>query len=227
MICVHICLQLRRDLGGVECTPTVLVVLFERQRKKIAQIEGVDKIRGAIRSGAAEALISAFMEERVKLRMADRLAEQMALRLALGVAMAGAAGAARRRRDEELRERFEADMERQVQERTRRQQQQQPKPKEDDDDDDKGEVRKAHVRGCVRRCLSCPGVGWANPGESVATVSPQLTIVMEQKRRLFFYVFVVYCSPFFYLGGSHQSIYYRSSCLPISAPYYKQRCCFE
>ena len=133
----------------MEYTPTILIVLFEEERKKIAQIEGADKIRGAIRSGAAEALITAFMEQRVKLRMADRLAEQMALRLALGVAMASAAGAgaaaARRRREEELRERFEKDMERQVQERAQRQVQEraqrqrpaaQQRGKEDDDDDE-------------------------------------------------------------------------------------------
>ena len=141
-------LQLRRDLGGVEYTPTILVVLFEEERKKIAKIEGVDKIRAAIRSGAAEALITAFMEQRVKLRMAERLAEQMALRLALGMAMASATGAAgaaaaRRRREDELKDRFERDMERQIQERARQQRsagQQQQRGKEDDDDDDKGEA---------------------------------------------------------------------------------------
>jgi hypothetical protein len=139
---------LRRDLGGVEYTPTILVVLFEEERKKIAKIEGVDKIRAAIRSGAAEALITAFMEQRVKLRMAERLAEQMALRLALGMAMASATGAAgaaaaRRRREDELKDRFERDMERQIQERARQQRsagQQQQRGKEDDDDDDKGEA---------------------------------------------------------------------------------------
>ena len=151
MHALSLSLQLRRNLGGVEYTPTILVVLFEEERKKIAKIEGADKIRGAIRSGAAEALITAFMEERVKLRMAERLAEQMALRLALGMAMASAAGAAgaagaaaaRRRREDELRDRFERDMERQIQERTRQQRsagQQQQRGKEDDDDDDKGEA---------------------------------------------------------------------------------------
>ena len=154
-------LQLRRNLGGVEYTPTILVVLFEEERKKIAKIEGVDKIRGAIRSGAADALITAFMEQRVKLRMAERLAEQMALRLALGMAMANAAGgasaaAARRRREDELKERFERDMERQIQERARQQRSaagQQQRGKEDDDDDDKGD-RDAAVRSTIRR-YSC------------------------------------------------------------------------
>lgn len=128
-------LQLRDDLGGVQYTPTVLVVLFQEERKKIAQIEGADKIRGAIRSGAAEALISAFMEERVKLRMADRLAQRMALGLALSMAVAGAAGASaaasRKRSEDQLKEKFEREMEKEV-ESTR--QQRTSHLREDDDD---------------------------------------------------------------------------------------------
>lgn len=114
--------QLREDLGGVEYTPTILVVLFQEDRKRIAKIEGTDKIRGAIRSGAAEALISAFIEQRVKLRMADKLAEQMAMRLALGLAVAGAAGAAaaRRSREERLKEEFEKEQEREMTQAQRR-----------------------------------------------------------------------------------------------------------
>lgn len=129
-------LQLRDDLGGVEYTPTILVVLFHEDTKKICKIEGADKIRGAIRSGAAEAIIRGFMEERVKLKMADRLAEQLALRLAFGMAVAGAgAAAARRRREEEMKERFEKEMEKEVE----KAKQQRP-PRRDDDDDDKSEV---------------------------------------------------------------------------------------
>lgn len=136
MTCVHT--QLRDDLGGVEFTPTVLVVLFHEDTKKIAKIEGVDKVRGAIRSGAAEAIIRGFMEERVKLRMADRLAEQLALRLAFGMAVTGAgAAAARKRREDELKERFEKEMEKEVE---KAKEERAPKRRDDDDDDDKGEV---------------------------------------------------------------------------------------
>ena len=143
ILCSCICTQMRDDLGGVEYTPTVLVVLFHDDSKKIAKIEGADKIRSAITSGAAEALIGAFMEDRVKLRMADRLAEQMALRLAFGMAMANAAGAgaaaARRRREDELKEQFEKDMEKQV-EQAKQKRQQSASARDDDDEDEKREV---------------------------------------------------------------------------------------
>jgi thiol-disulfide isomerase/thioredoxin len=142
--------ELRDDLGGVQYTPTILIVLFNDDKKKIAQIEGTDKIRAAIRSGAAEAIISAFMEERVKLRMAERLAEQMALRLALGMAVAGATGAgaaaaARRRREEQLKEQFEKDMERQI-EAARGAQRAEPK----EDEDDKSDDQDSHDRALQR-----------------------------------------------------------------------------
>lgn len=140
-IIINFILQLRDDLGGVQYTPTVLVVLFQEERKKIAQIEGSDKIRGAIRSGAAEALISAFMEERMKLRRAERLAEQIALRLALGIAVASATGGgaavSRKSREDQLKDMFEKDMERQIE--AAKQQRTSHIP---EDDDDKRDVRR-------------------------------------------------------------------------------------
>lgn len=145
-------LQLRDDLGGVQYTPTVLVVLFQEGRKKIAQIEGADKIRAAIRSGAAEALISAFMEERMKLKMADRLAQRMALGLALSMAVAGAAGASaaasRKRSEDQLKEKFEREMEREV-ENTR---QQRTSHLREDDDDDKVSQYSVHGLVTARHC---------------------------------------------------------------------------
>ena len=154
----------------MQYTPTVLVVLFQEGKKKIAQIEGSDKIRAAIRSGAAEALISAFMEERVKLRMADRLAEQLAMRLALGLAVAGAVGARaaaakKSSAEDELKEKFEKEMEKEIKDAR-----QQRAEHLHEDDDDKSEVsivlHCSWVLSCSIRMVEEGGTKRGSPGLS-------------------------------------------------------------
>lgn len=103
----------------MQYTPTVLIVFFEDDGKRIAKIEGADKIRIAIRSGNAEKIIHAFMEQRVKMKMAERLAEQLALRMAVGLAIAGA-GSARKSREQQLKDEFEKEMVKELKESEQR-----------------------------------------------------------------------------------------------------------
>ena len=49
--------QLRDDLGGVEYTPTILVVFFDLDGVQIGKVEGHMKIEGAIRTGEMERLL--------------------------------------------------------------------------------------------------------------------------------------------------------------------------
>jgi hypothetical protein len=46
--------QLRDDLGGVEYTPTILIVFFDHDGVQIGKVEGHMKIEGAIRTGEME-----------------------------------------------------------------------------------------------------------------------------------------------------------------------------
>ncbi len=51
------CTQLRDTLGGVEYTPTILVVFFHNDGLEIGKVEGDMKIEGAIRTGQMERLM--------------------------------------------------------------------------------------------------------------------------------------------------------------------------
>ena len=75
-------LQLREDVGGVEYTPTFLVVFFDDDKTTIAQYEGTDAIMGALASKRIHAVIQEFVRRRAKLKMAERMAGLLALRVA-------------------------------------------------------------------------------------------------------------------------------------------------
>lgn len=49
--------QLRDTLGGVEYTPTIIVVFFNNDGLEIGKVEGDMKIEGAIRTGQMERLM--------------------------------------------------------------------------------------------------------------------------------------------------------------------------
>lgn len=51
------CIQLRDALGGVDYTPTILVVFFNKDGFEIGKVEGDVKIEGAIRTGQMERLM--------------------------------------------------------------------------------------------------------------------------------------------------------------------------
>lgn len=74
--------QLREDVGGVEYTPTFLVVFFDDDKTTIAQYEGTDAIMGALASKRIHAVIQEFVRRRAKLKMAERMAGLLALRVA-------------------------------------------------------------------------------------------------------------------------------------------------
>lgn len=106
--------QLRRDLGGVQSTPTILIVFFNNDGKKIAKIEGADKIQVAVKSGNAEKIIRAFMEQHMKLKRAEKLAGELAFFMTMGLAAASAKGSAGKSREQQMREKFEKEMEKEV-----------------------------------------------------------------------------------------------------------------
>ena len=51
---IHSLNQLRDDLGGVESTPTILIVFFGVDGMQIGKVEGDKMIEGAIRTGEME-----------------------------------------------------------------------------------------------------------------------------------------------------------------------------
>ena len=101
-------------MGGVQITPTVLIIFFHDEGKKIAKIEGATKIQIAVKSGTAEKTIRTFMEQRMKSKMAERLAGELALRMAIGVAAASARRSAGMSREQQMRDEFEKEMEREI-----------------------------------------------------------------------------------------------------------------
>jgi hypothetical protein len=68
--------QLRDDLGGVEYTPTILIVFFDHDGVQIGKVEGHMKIEGAIRTGEMERRLRTNMQRRHRLKTIEHLAEQ-------------------------------------------------------------------------------------------------------------------------------------------------------
>ena len=50
-------MQVRDDIGGVDYTPTIMVVFFHNDGIEVGKIEGDMKIEGAIRTGQMERLL--------------------------------------------------------------------------------------------------------------------------------------------------------------------------
>lgn len=109
--------EVRDDLGGVEKVPTVLVVFFDDENVRIAQVEGAAEVRQAIRSGGLERVIKQYVDRRMKLKIAERLA---------GALFVGAiAGQVARRRQAQLE--YEENLRKNMQQNRR-----------DDDEDREG-----------------------------------------------------------------------------------------
>ena len=69
---------MRKDLGGVDIAPTLIIAFFDDDRVHIKQVNGEDKICLGIRSGAIEGTIKEFVDQRMKLKLAERLTEELA-----------------------------------------------------------------------------------------------------------------------------------------------------
>ena len=70
--------QLREDLGGITHTPTVIAVFYDDDGMRIRSAQGVDEVRLAMRSGWFKSRIADFLEQRAKLKLAEKLAEELA-----------------------------------------------------------------------------------------------------------------------------------------------------
>ena len=70
--------QLREDLGGITHTPTVIVVFYDDDGMRIRSAQGVEEVRLAMRSGWLKSRIADFLEQRAKLKLAEKLAEELA-----------------------------------------------------------------------------------------------------------------------------------------------------
>ena len=75
-------IQLRRDLGGVQYTPTILIMFFADDKTFRAKYEGEAEVRQGLGSGRIRGIIKEFLERRVKVKMAERMAEELATHVA-------------------------------------------------------------------------------------------------------------------------------------------------
>ena len=62
---------MRKDLGGVDIAPTLIIAFFDDDGARIEQVNGEDKICLGIRSGAIEGIIKEFVDQRMKLKLAN------------------------------------------------------------------------------------------------------------------------------------------------------------
>ena len=82
-----IILQLRESLGGVESTPSWLIVWFGDDKTFIAKFEGNMEIRQALVAGRIKAVLREFIQRRKRMKVAENLALQLAGRLFLGMSL--------------------------------------------------------------------------------------------------------------------------------------------
>ena len=69
--------QLRQDLHGIRFTPTIIVVFFDDSDVRTTKIEGEDDIRMGIGTGAIHRVIKQYIDQKMKLKMAERFAEEL------------------------------------------------------------------------------------------------------------------------------------------------------
>lgn len=90
---------MREELGDLKCCPTIVAVLFTDEGRIIRGVEGEDAIRRAIRTKAFHQVIKDLIDKRIKLKIAERMAERLA-----GVVVAGMLLKHRQEYNEKLKE---------------------------------------------------------------------------------------------------------------------------
>ena len=75
-------IQLRRDLGGVQYTPTILIIFYTDDKTYRAKYEGESEVRQGLGSGRIRGIIKEFLDRRVKVKLAGRMAEELATHVA-------------------------------------------------------------------------------------------------------------------------------------------------
>ncbi|XP_003388321.1 PREDICTED: uncharacterized protein LOC100631577 [Amphimedon queenslandica] len=78
--------ELRQDLGGIRFTPSVVILFFDDDGVRIKKAEGEEEIKMALRIGAFEKIIQDFIDQRMKLKLAEKFAEQLAGAMASDIA---------------------------------------------------------------------------------------------------------------------------------------------
>ena len=137
-------LQLRRELGGVQYTPSFLIVSFLEDRGEIRRYEGNLEVRAALQSGKLQKDFDECLQRRARIRVAENLAERLAAGLAAAMARRKQQeeGNAQRTGGEQLR--FREEMGNQLeQEKERRKQEEERKIQEEQRQID--EARKAAI----------------------------------------------------------------------------------
>lgn len=138
-------MQLRRELGGVQYTPTFLIVSFLEDRGEIRQYEGTLEVEAALKAGKLRKDFEECLERRARLRVAEDLAERLASGLSAARARRKQEEAIQRESKgtpEEMRRRWEQERERLRKEEERRKQEEQ---KEID------EARRAAIEECRKK----------------------------------------------------------------------------
>ena len=77
-----LCAQVRDDLGGVQYTPTILVLFYDDDGIARAKFEGTEEIRKAMATGILKEVIREFIRRRNRLKVAERMAEALAMQVA-------------------------------------------------------------------------------------------------------------------------------------------------
>jgi len=129
-------IQLRQELGGVEYTPSFLIVSFLEDRGEIRRYEGTADVRNAFESGKLRRDFEECLQRRARLRIADDLAE----RLASGLA----AAMRNKEREEEARARETAEQRRQreAQEAAKRREEERERLKQEEEERKKQQERE-------------------------------------------------------------------------------------
>ena len=125
---------MRRELGGVQYTPSFLIVSFLEDRGEIRRYEGSLEVRAAFETGKLRKDFEECLERRARIRVAEDLAERLASGLAAAMQErrkqeeAKAKETAEQRRAREAREqakRWEEEKERKKEEEEKRKQEEQ------------------------------------------------------------------------------------------------------
>jgi len=74
--------QLRDDIGGVQYTPSILILFYDDDGIARAKFEGTEEIRKGMVTGLLKEVIREFIRRRNRLKASERMAEALAIHVA-------------------------------------------------------------------------------------------------------------------------------------------------
>lgn len=135
---------MRRELGGVQYTPSFLIVSFLEDRGEIRRYEGTLEVKVALDTGKLQKDFDECLERRARLRVAENLAERLAAGLAAAMARRGQQVKPEAKQTSAEQQRLRDETKRQLeQERERRKQEEEKRIQEEQRQID--EARKAAI----------------------------------------------------------------------------------